>query len=284
MDREEEIIMEISKIVRDYYNEGVETEWKRIAGRPEFLLTCRFIDRYIKSGDRVLDIGGGPGRYSLYLAGKGCEVTLFDLSDENIKFVKGKAIEDNVSIKTICGDARVADILLQERYDHVLLMGPMYHLLKESDRIDAVNAALKLLKPNGVIFISFINMIAGMIYAMKCQPDIIGDPCEKYFDAFMENTSFAGGAFTQSYFSKQDEILPFMEQFPLDKLHFFGQESISSPCENNIMSQEKEIVDSWIDLCEKICEREDLLSWSEHLMYIGRKRNEEFISKYSMAL
>jgi len=67
------------------------------------------------------------------------------------------------------------------------------------------------------------------------------------------------------------EILPFMAQFLLEKLHFFGQEGISSPCENNIMSQPQPIIDAWLDLCEKLWECEDLLSWSEHLMYVGRK-------------
>lgn len=46
---------ETTKIVRDYYNEQVEHEWNRIAGRPEFLLTCRMFNRYIKSGDSVLE-------------------------------------------------------------------------------------------------------------------------------------------------------------------------------------------------------------------------------------
>ena len=68
--------MSATDIVKAYYNANVSGEWNRIAGRPEFLLTCRFLNRYIKSGDKVLDIGGGPGRYSLYLAGRGCDVTL----------------------------------------------------------------------------------------------------------------------------------------------------------------------------------------------------------------
>ena len=31
---------------------------------------------------------------------------------------------------------------------------------------------------------------------------------------------------------------------------------------NNIMSQPKKIVNLWMDFCKKICEREELLSWS----------------------
>ena len=37
------------------------------------------------------------------------------------------------------------------------------------------------------------------------------------------------------------------------------------------MSQPPDVITAWLDLCEKIWEREELLSWSEHLMYVGKK-------------
>ena len=258
--------------VRAYYNGGCEGEWGRIAGRPEFLLTCRFLDRYIKPGDRVLDVGGGPGRYSLYLAEKGCKVTLVDLSEENVKFALIKAKEADLKINGLVCNALELDKLIIEQYDYVLLMGPLYHLLEEEERITAVNQALKVLKPGGVLFVSFISMNADIIYMMKCAPDIIGHPLKKrMYDAFYNGSSFSGDAFTQAYIITQKEVLPFMAQFPLQKLHLFGQEGMTSPCESNIMSQPKEIIDLWMDFTELTCEREELLSWSEHLMYVGRK-------------
>jgi len=264
---------ETTRTIRDFYDAAVEGEWNRIAGRPEFLLTRRMLDRYIKPGDKVLDIGGGPGRYSLYLAGRGCEVTLLDLSPENVRFAGGRAAEQGLSIKTIAGDAREADKLLRETYDHILLMGPMYHLLEEAERIKAVNTALNVLKHGGIIYVSFINLIAGIIYYMKNAPEAVALPGEAaYQKCFFEKKTYAGDAFTKAAFMEQSEILPFMAQFPLQKLHFFGQEGMLSPCEKNIMSQPKEIIDLWLDLCEKIWEREEYLSWSEHLMYVGRKK------------
>ena len=233
------------------------------------------LNRYIKPGDKVLDIGGGPGRYTFYLAEKNCDMTLFDLSPENIKFAGEKSVELNLPINTICGDARKADKLVDGQFDHVLLMGPMYHLLEEPDRITAVNAALNLLKPGGVIFISFISVFAGMVYCMKFAPEAITYENEaEFIEHVIAKKSYRGdkeNTFTRVFMTEQSEILPFMSQFPLEKLHLFGQECILSPNENNIMSQPKEIVDAWLDLCEKLLEREDLLSWSEHLMYVGRK-------------
>jgi len=259
-------------IIREFYDGQCEFEWNRIAGRPEFLLTCRMLDRYIRPGDSVLDIGGGPGRYSLHLAQKGCDVTLLDLSPNNADFAMDKARELGLSIKAQCGDARFADSLLTGAFDHVLLMGPMYHLLEEADRVTAMNAALRLLKPGGVIYVSFINIFAGLIYAMKFKPEAVIDPNETPFmECIYNGISYAGTAFTQAFFIQKDEMLPFMARFPLEKLHFFGQEGITSPCEQNLTAQ-PEVAEAWLDLSERLWERDDLLNYSEHLMYVGRKK------------
>lgn len=261
------------KIVKDFYDNNPQLEWERIDNRTEFILTSRYLDRYIRPKDKVLDIGGGPGRYSFYLAKKGCDVTLFDLSDSNIEFAKEKAKSENLSINTYVGDACEIDKFIDGEFDHVLLMGPMYHLLKEEDRIKTINKSLNLLKPGGKIFISFLNMISGIIFAMRENPKILTDLNEEiYNNAFIEDKSFAGNAFTKAFFIRQNDVLPFMSQFPLEKLHLFGQEGITAPCEKNIMSQEEDCIEAWMDLCEKTCEREELLSYSEHLMYIGLKK------------
>ena len=269
-----------TKVIQQYYDETAEKEWLRIENRPEFLLTTRFMDRYIVPGDSVLDIGGGPGRYSLYLAERGCDVTLFDLSFANIDFAQAKAKELGLSLTAIQGDACYVDkVLPGKQFDHVLLMGPMYHLLEEDARISAMNAALKLLKPHGKIFVSFCNLFSGMIFAMAKKPEILtiakDYPDLRFFldyrKSLLADESYSGPAFTTAYFIKQSEVLPFMAQFPLEKLHFFGQEGILAPCEQNIFSQEKSVVNAWLDIAEQLCEREELLSYAEHFMYVGRK-------------
>jgi 2-polyprenyl-3-methyl-5-hydroxy-6-metoxy-1,4-benzoquinol methylase len=263
---------ENTKIIRDYYDAIVEDEWNRIANRPEFLLTCRMLDRYIKPGDKVLDIGGGPGRYSLYLAQKGCHVTLLDLSPENVIFAAERAREQGLSIQTVAGDAREVDKLIEGQFDHILLMGPLYHLLDEKDRIRSVNSAVRLLKSDGVIFVSFINLFSGMIFYMRDLPDFTTvNDFDIYVKSVIDGKSYSGNAFTKAFFIDQREVLPFMEQFPLDKLHLFGQEGVTCPCEGSIMAQSQKVIDVWLDFSEAVWEREEFLSYSEHLMYVGRK-------------
>ena len=55
--------------IKAYYDTSPETEWARLEQNPwEFEINCRYIDRYVQPGQSVLDLGGGPGRYSIHLA------------------------------------------------------------------------------------------------------------------------------------------------------------------------------------------------------------------------
>jgi hypothetical protein len=160
----------------------------------------------------------------------------------------------------------------------VLLMGPLYHLLEEAGRVQSVEAALRLLKPDGLLYASFISMSGGLVYFLKFAPEMLNclDDNDKIFiNALKNGGHYAGTAFTQAFFIQPCEVLPFMSRFPLEKLHYLGQESFLSPNEDNVMNQPPDTVAAWLDLAEALCEREDFLSWSEHLMYIGRKSTEE---------
>jgi len=75
----------MSKVVASYYNKSTETEWTRLDRHVlEFEITKRHIDQFLSPRDYILDVGGGPGKYSFHYASKGHKVTLFDLSPRNI--------------------------------------------------------------------------------------------------------------------------------------------------------------------------------------------------------
>lgn len=263
-----------TEAVKSFYDGETEKEWGRLLRHSaEFEITRRFMDRYVKAGDSVLDVGGGPGRYSVYLAGKGCKVTLLDLSPGNVATALVKANEAGVEITAVQGDARYAAAAVTGAFDHVLVMGPMYHLIEEADRKLAMAACLKLLKPGGLVFASYISIGGGLIYLMKNEPGLLGiDPHEQLFvDCFIADKPFSGDGFTKAHFEYWRNIVPFMDRFGLEKLHLFGQEGVCAPCEFNIMAQPAEVVSKWMDLSERVCEKEELLCFSEHHMYIGRK-------------
>ncbi len=263
-------------IVRSYYDMDAELEWNRLGNHPaEFEINKRFLQRHIAPGQRVLDVGGGPGRYSLWLAERGCEVVLADLSQANVEFALAKAAELGLPLRGIAADACTLDrlpALAGERFDHVLLMGPLYHLTQESDRDRAVRAALTLLKPGGTLSVSFISAFAGVLYCMKLEQATILDPdMEENFHKVLRDEPFAGAAFTQAYFARRQDIVPFMERFGLAKLHFLSSEGMLAPNEFQMYAQTPEVQAAWLDFAEKLCEREDILSFAEHYLYVGRK-------------
>ena len=260
--------------VQAYYDGDVQAEWNRLSEHPfEFLITMEMLKRYIHPGDRVLDIGGGPGRYSIALAKLGCHVTLLDLSPNNVAFAKAEAARQGVAIRALAGDAREADRLIAERdFDHVLLMGPLYHLLEEADRERAVRAALATLKPGGLFYASFILMFGGMIYMMRECPELIDAESEQVFlQQIRVDGGYSGPAFTQAHLESQKDIEPFMARFPLREVTLLGQEGILAPNMNTLLPLDEAKRAQWVELAVRLCERRDLLSYSEHAMYVGQK-------------
>lgn len=267
--------------VRQFYNSGPEQEWARLSDRHpfEFILTTWMMDQYIRPGDSILDIGGGPGRYSIHYAKKGCTVTLVDLSEGNVAFARKKAEEENAPLTAYAKNCLELDALDLGQYDHVFLMGPLYHLLEEEERVKAVETAIRHLKPGGKLYVSYILVFGGVIYDMQNGGNVVPDHrnpgLAPAFDAVVTGENFRNTAgFTHSYLWHWRNILPFMERFGLEKLHFFGQEGIMSPVEPQILERDKAEFDLWAELAKKYLEIPELLAFSEHAMYIGQRPSE----------
>ncbi|MDE7218117.1 MAG: class I SAM-dependent methyltransferase [Oscillospiraceae bacterium] len=263
--------------VRRFYDQGAEQEWLRLESHPfEFILTTWMMDKYIRPGDTILDIGGGPGRYSIHYAKKGCHVVLADLSEGNIAFARRKAEEEAVPLTVYAKNCLELDELPLEQYDHVFLMGPLYHLMEEDERVRAVELALKHLRPGGKLYVSFIMVIGGVLYDLQHAGQIIVDrampEADPFFDAVAEGRDFPNRiGFTTNYMYHQRNILPFMDRFGLEKLHFFGQEGILAPNYRDLLARSPEEIALWVELAKKYLEVPELLAYSEHAMYIGQK-------------
>lgn len=260
-------------IIRNFYDQNSQQEWDLLDRHPyEFAITTHMMDRYIKAGDSILDIGGGPGRYSLHYLEKGNPVTLTDLSQGNIDFAMRLASERELPLRSLACDALLIQEYVEDKFDHVFLMGPLYHLLDEAERIQAVKSAMAMLKPNGILYASFLLMFSGIIYFLREAPEQVVQPSEQvWLDAVRQQISWGGNAFTRAFFIDQDKVLPFMQQFDLELLHLFGQEGITSTHNYDLQMQPEEIQNAWINLSIDLCEIPKYLSHSEHAMVVARK-------------
>lgn len=259
-------------IVKKYYDENALLEWNRLEGYHfEFEITKYMLKKHLKKGS-ILDIGGGPGRYSIYLATLGYDVTLIDLSDGNVEFAKRKAEELGVKINTYQCDARDLSKLDLGKFDNVLLMGPLYHLSKKEDQESCVIEAKKHLKDDGLLFASFISLTAGFTYYLDAAPfEIINETETSYYECLRNETSWSGNAFTSATFTCYKEITPFFERLGFSKVTLFGQEGITAPRLSTLENAPEEVRDFYFDLSIKLCEIEQYFPYTSHLMYIGRK-------------
>ena len=112
----------------DFYNR-IDEDSRLLSkhGRIEFLTTTKYIEKYLKDGMKIMEIGAATGRYSHYFAQKGFEVDAVELIEHNIEIFKSKT-QPNEKISIRQGNAINLSEYPDESYDITLLLGPMYHL------------------------------------------------------------------------------------------------------------------------------------------------------------
>ena len=159
----------------------------------------------------------------------------------------------------------------------MLLMGPLYHLLDKADRETVVNASLSCLKQDGYLFASFIQIFSEAINALAHSPDIfLKSESDKEYTTYLSSWKswpYSGNdGFTAAYFITPEEVVELMSNFPIERKHLFAQEGIISTKQLESHNWDIAVRDKWMDIAYSLCERPELLGYSEHLMYIGQKR------------
>ena len=138
-----------------YYELGEERgRLTHARGALEFERSKELVERFLPPCPAVVaDIGGGPGRYSLWLAEKGYQVRHRDIVP-----LHAAELEDqrgDLSIDAAVGDALCLD-LPSGSVDAVLLLGPLYHLHDRAERIAALSEARRIVRVGGFIFAAAI--------------------------------------------------------------------------------------------------------------------------------
>ncbi|EGD44053.1 methyltransferase domain protein [Nocardioidaceae bacterium Broad-1] len=150
---------------RSYYDALGEAEDNRlrstIAGRVSFEVHRRFLARFLREGDRVLEIGAGPGRFTTALADLGASVVVADLSpvqlDLNRQLLSATAADSAVErreIVDVCDTSRYAD----GEFDLVLAYGGPLSYAFEAEQ-DAVAGLLRITRPGGYVVASVMSLL-----------------------------------------------------------------------------------------------------------------------------
>lgn len=142
-----------------------QSEKDRLAhgpGQLELARTQELLERYLPPPPAtVLDVGGGPGRYAFWLAGKGYTVHLIDAVALHVE--QARAADNGARLASAeVGDARKLDAA-DASVDAVLLLGPLYHLTVREDRLEALREARRVVKPGGIVAAACISRFASTL-------------------------------------------------------------------------------------------------------------------------
>lgn len=144
--------MALSNIEKHYNKHPEDLRLQRRHGIVEFETTMYHLHRYLQPDHQILDIGAGTGRYTSALMAEGYHVKAVELVKRNIEvFLKREPLADVVQ-----GDARNMPFLTTGTADVTLLLGPLYHLIGDDEKLKALREAKRVTKPGGLIFVAYL--------------------------------------------------------------------------------------------------------------------------------
>ena len=213
-----------------YYELGLEAN--RLFhghGHLELARTQEIILRHLPPAPcAVLDVGGGPGVYAGWLAARGHRVTLIDASPFHVKQANETSRRQPHAPIAECrlGDARRLDVS-SASVPVVLLLGPLYHLTKREDRLQALQEAHRVLEPGGLLFAAavdrFASLLPGIFEKALADPEFAAIVARDLHDGQHRNPTDKD-YFTTAFFHRPEELEAEVREAGLELLDLLGVE------------------------------------------------------------
>lgn len=265
--------MEKNQYLIDFYNNYDEDKRLEVKyGTVEFLTTMHYIERYLKSGDLVLEIGAGTGRYSHALARQGYTVDAVELVEHNIEIFQNNTITgENISI--VQGNALDLSAFPDNKYDITLLLGPLYHLYSKEDKQQAIREAIRVTKQGGVIFAAYVISDGCLLDEGFHRKNI--NVAEYVKNGLLDPETFAAISEPKDLFElvRKEDIDNLMTEFPTTRLHYVATDGCALFMREAINAMDSETFQLYLKYHFSTCEREDLLGVTSHAVDIFRKQS-----------
>ena len=237
----------------------------------EYLTTMDYILRYLRQGDRILEIGAGSGRYSHALARLGHRVDAVELIPRNIELFREKTEPgEDVSIRE--GTATDLSCFGDGTIDMTLLLGPMYHLFTEAEQKKALSEAVRVTRPGGLVYAAY-TMNEGTVVSFGFMKHNIlacleaGKIDRETFRCFSEPDDLF-------VLWRREDIFALAASLPVRRLHFVGTDMFTNYFREAVNAMSAEEFDAWLAYHRAICGRDDLVGLSFHTLDILRKEGD----------
>lgn len=262
-------------ILEKYYNKfDEEPRLLTRHGQVEYITSMKYIhdcvslvkERTVKADNeiKILDVGAGTGRYSVALCEEGFDVTAVELVKRNLDKLRAK----HSMTKTWQGDARDLKFLPDNKFDIVLLFGPLYHLHKDSDKVLALKEARRVLSDGGYILVSYImNEYSVLTYCFK----------ENHIAECLANGTLTAdfhGIYNEDDlydYVRTEDIERLNKLASLERVKIIASDGAADYMRRELAALSEEDFASFVRYHLSVCERGELLGASAHTLDILRK-------------
>jgi len=154
-----------SAIERFYNKASEEDRLSKGMGIFEFERIKHLISLHLQTSSVILDVGGGTGKYSEWLAKLNHKVFMIEPIDKHLQLAQERAKRLKNKFQVIKGEASRLDFP-SNFADLIILHGPLYHLQKKEERLQVITEAKRVLKKGGVILGFGINASASTVVGL----------------------------------------------------------------------------------------------------------------------
>lgn len=263
--------------IRLGYRGKAQKEWDRLCSTPitriEYMITHHCLERHLPSGGRILDIGCGPGRYAVDLARKGYRVVMFDLVRDMLELgrtqVAKAGLEKQIGIP-VEGDMSALPYA-SNQFDAVISLGvPLSHLTEAKMRLQAIAEMQRVVKPEGLVFVTGLGRLAGYRGAIYWM-------IKSFFDQIMTAVDRDKGivqAWQIVYTFAPGELEAMVESVGLRIIDRVGCEGLAAHLPMRHLERVEADPGRWLvwkEILLQTCNEPTIVGISNHLLIVAQK-------------
>ena len=228
------------------------------------------------------------------LARKGHSVTLADISRLELELAKSFAAESGVTLDAIVeADAQTIEVYPKEEqprsvfttstYDLILCLGPMYHLLEESERTHVLRACVSMLRVNGILAVAFVTKYAHLRDIAQRDPVRLAKEFDGFYREYLASGRYTRNPSMASYhtnaedvrglFRTVDGLLRTQDSVGLALSRIVACEGfLGGGLAGKLADLSPDAYERWVDVVMQFVDNEALVGNADHLLAIAEKR------------